>query len=474
MPSARTREFEIVPSSATSKTRMCARVGVVDVEQRLVGREAQPVGLVEVVDEQLRVAAARRDAVDALEVEVLLALDAEAGHAPVGRVGEVDRAVALDHDVVGAVELPALVVGGEHLAPAAPAVGVHAHDRARDVLADDEPPVVVDRHPVALVGRVGDLGDPRVRVPAPAHVAGHVAEEQEAVGVPDRPLGEGEAGPDLLDLGALVDQLAEGVRFDLDSHGDPSPNYRLPATGREPNRCRYGDGRAIQRPCRRSILVSRPASASRLARLWPATKRSIVRQRGAHAGGQRLVVRAALDRVDPDDRVGRAVQPRHLAPDELVVLALPAVGGDQHHRAAGQRAPPPDVVVALQRSADARPAGPVDHAVGRARQRDLGVARAQLGRSGASGACRRRRPRRRAPSGPSRAGRAAARGCRAPSSPTRRTERRACAASACAGESAGAPGRRRSRSRRAPARACRGRGRADARAAGASGGAGGR
>src|SRR3954451_25032217 len=103
------------------------------------------------------------------------------------------------------------------------------------------------------------------------------------------------------------------------------------------------------------------------------------RQRGAHAGGQRLVVRAALDRVDPHHRVGRAVQARHLAPDELMVLALPAVGGDEDHRAARQRPAPPDVVVALQRRADARPAGPVDHALGRARQRHLRVAGAQLG-----------------------------------------------------------------------------------------------
>ena len=224
----------------------------------------------------------------------------------------------------------------------------------------------------------------------------------------------------------------------------------IAATGREPNRCRCGDGRALQRPCRRSILASRPASASRLARLWPGDEAVDRGQRGAHAGGQRLVVRAALDRVDPHDRVGRAVQARHLAPDELVVLALPAVGGDQHHRAAGQRAAPPDVVVALQRRADARPAGPVDDAVGaRAPAPARGRACAAR-RSGASGACRRRRPRRRARSGPSRAGRAAARGCRAPSSPTRRTARRACAASACAGESAGGPGRRRWRSRRAP------------------------
>src|SRR5207249_1295622 len=45
-------------------------VGVVDVEEGLVGREAQAVRLAKVVDEELRVAASGRDPVDALEVEL--------------------------------------------------------------------------------------------------------------------------------------------------------------------------------------------------------------------------------------------------------------------------------------------------------------------------------------------------------------------------------------------------------------------
>ena len=67
-------------------------VGVVDPERLLVGREAQAVGLGEVVDEQVQLAVGV-DAVDAAEVELLLPLDAEARPAAVGRVGEDDRAV---------------------------------------------------------------------------------------------------------------------------------------------------------------------------------------------------------------------------------------------------------------------------------------------------------------------------------------------------------------------------------------------
>src|SRR5437016_4758922 len=73
---------------------------VVDVQQRLVRRKAQPIRLLEVVDEELRISAFRCDSVDTLEVEVLFALDPEARHPPVGRIAEVDRTVRLDDDIV--------------------------------------------------------------------------------------------------------------------------------------------------------------------------------------------------------------------------------------------------------------------------------------------------------------------------------------------------------------------------------------
>ena len=84
-----------------------------------------------------------------------------------------------------------------------------------------------------------------------------------------------------------------------------------------------------------------------------------VRQRRAHAAGERLVVGVALERVHPDDGEGRAREALHLPADELGVVALPAVRDDHDDRAARQRAPAPDVVVGLQRRADARAAGPV-------------------------------------------------------------------------------------------------------------------
>src|SRR4051795_8901051 len=88
---------------------------VIDVEQALVGREAEPVRLSEVVDEELELASASGQAVDALEVEILLALESEARHPAVRRVCEDDRAVARDDHVVRAVQLLVAPVRRERL-----------------------------------------------------------------------------------------------------------------------------------------------------------------------------------------------------------------------------------------------------------------------------------------------------------------------------------------------------------------------
>src|SRR3954452_15062243 len=71
----------------------------------------------------------------------------------------------------------------------------------------------------------------------------------------------------------------------------------------------------------------------------------------AHRRGEGLVARAALQGVDPDHGVGGPVQPAHLPAHEEGVVALPAVGHDEHDRAPGQRPPAPHVVELLQRRA---------------------------------------------------------------------------------------------------------------------------
>ena len=81
------------------------------------------------------------------EVDLTRSLDAEAGKAAVPGVGEVDRAVGADGDVVRAVEVLALPVECERLAHT---VGALADERARHVLADEQVEVVIQHHPVAL------------------------------------------------------------------------------------------------------------------------------------------------------------------------------------------------------------------------------------------------------------------------------------------------------------------------------------
>ena len=182
--------------------------GVVDVEPALVGREAQPVRLVELapVDGEVELAV-RRHAEHPLPPELARALDAVVRHPSEPRVGEVDGAVGAHADVVGAVELLALEVGGEDLAAA---VRGQAHEARRRVLADDEVQVRVIGHAVALVRGARDLAHPAGLVPPPSHVTGHVGEQQVVLGrVPERTLGEREAGADLPHRRVGVDEGGE-------------------------------------------------------------------------------------------------------------------------------------------------------------------------------------------------------------------------------------------------------------------------
>src|SRR6266508_6588471 len=86
----------------------------------------------------------------------------------------------------------------------------------------------------------------------------------------------------------------------------------------------------------------------------------------------------ALERVHPDDSVGAAGEPGHLAADRRGVLALPPVGDDDDYGPAGERPPAPEVVERLQRRADACPARPVDDALRGLLERALGVGPREL------------------------------------------------------------------------------------------------
>jgi hypothetical protein len=115
----------------------------------------------------------------------------------------------MDADVVRAVELLALELLSDDLARPVRAL---ANERARHVLTDQQVQVRVVGHPVALVREVADLDHLAVRGVLAPDVAGHVREQEIVLRrMPDRPFGKREAGRDLLDLRAFVDELVDVV-----------------------------------------------------------------------------------------------------------------------------------------------------------------------------------------------------------------------------------------------------------------------
>src|SRR5262249_14977421 len=195
------------------------------------------------------------------------------------------------------------------------------------VLADDQAAVGVDRHAVALVARLRHLAGAVLLVPTPARVAGHVAEEEVLTRrVPDRPLGEREAGADLLDFGRRVDQVVELLRLGFDTHTPLlSRDVRMRA---EPNM----PSRGVP-PLDAAEDLAQPRQAREVVTREEAVD---VGERGAHAGGERLVVRVAPERVDPDDGERLMRKPLHLPAEQpgAAFLALPAVRGDHDDGAA--------------------------------------------------------------------------------------------------------------------------------------------
>jgi hypothetical protein len=183
---------------------------VIDVEERLVGGEAHPIRLVELVafDQQPWFPTRGGKAIDPLPSERPFPLEAEYRHPAVPRVAEVDGTVGVDADIVGAVELAPLEVGGQYDSSA---VGILSHERRCDVFADEQVEVGVVGHAVAFVGRALDFGD-TTRVPASPDVAGHVGEQEMVVfRVPDRPLGEQEPRSDDRESGVGCHEVPEAV-----------------------------------------------------------------------------------------------------------------------------------------------------------------------------------------------------------------------------------------------------------------------
>ena len=147
----------------------------------------------------------------------------------------------------------------------------------------------------------------------------------------------------------------------------------------------------LRPPCRRHGSAITRASSSMRGERMPFHETVNVREGGRHSPGQRRVAGRDLQRVDPDQPVGDALQALHLLGEEVGVTAVPAVGHDHDDRVAGQPAHAPLVVERAQPDAEPRPAAPVGDAGAGRPQRDVGIAAGELaGDPGQAGAERER------------------------------------------------------------------------------------
>ena len=121
-----------------------------DVECLFVGREGEPVGLERSGQEGNDVALAA-DQENSLEIELARLV------ADVARVGDIDPAVAIDGDVVGAVEPLVVVVVGQR-ANGSIALGDRDPPAAASVgpLGDDQPAALVENHAVGPAARLAE------------------------------------------------------------------------------------------------------------------------------------------------------------------------------------------------------------------------------------------------------------------------------------------------------------------------------
>src|SRR5579884_4127119 len=168
-----------------------ARIG--DVEDALVRREGEPVRVFAFDDEAL--AAVRHHAIDRRRRQLALG----DGHAQSG-VGEPDAAVRFADDVVRPVEPFALPAVHQDFAVG---VGRPAGDAAVAALADDEPTVEIEGRAVALAGIAAHGPGLLARGQPMQRAAADIDEIIKAVGVPQRPLGEFEAGRQALRFGSV-------------------------------------------------------------------------------------------------------------------------------------------------------------------------------------------------------------------------------------------------------------------------------
>ena len=168
--------------------------GVHDVELLVIGREAQAVGLVHLVDHHLHLAGLAIDAVQRLFQLHLRARAFVSGQDAIARVGEPDGAIRMHHDIVRRVERLAVPLIGQHRNRA---VRLVAHHAPVQMLAGKLAPLVVERVAIAVGAGIAVGADVAVLFePAHLRVVGDVAPHQIAASArPRRTLGPQHTGP---------------------------------------------------------------------------------------------------------------------------------------------------------------------------------------------------------------------------------------------------------------------------------------
>ena len=209
-----------------------------DVHLRLVRREREAVGPVDVARDDRGAAGPGVEAVDVgrqlrlRRVAFVVAEDAER------RVGEPDRVVGLHHHVVGRVERLAVELVDQH---GDGAVELGAGHAPRIVLAGDQPALAIARVAVGVVGGLAEDADAAgLLLPAHDAVVGDVAPHQVAAGAePGRSLAPAHAGGKPLHAGEAQPVLAEARIEDLDGRvgialaGPPLRQRRRRCSGRD-------------------------------------------------------------------------------------------------------------------------------------------------------------------------------------------------------------------------------------------------
>src|SRR5215207_7530548 len=156
------------------------KAGIGDVQKLLVEREGKPVGTVAIVVDNRHFAALAVDAEDVILAELAFAFPTLIiRQDAVGRIGEPDRAIRFDHDIVRAVEPFALKTVGQHC-DAAIVLGT---GDAAAVLGGDKAAVTIDRIAIGVIGGVAEDRDMAVAlVPAQQSVIRNVRPDQAASG----------------------------------------------------------------------------------------------------------------------------------------------------------------------------------------------------------------------------------------------------------------------------------------------------